>query len=135
MTPFQVIHKIKEITKINPFVDSRKKEVVEIRALLCYVLREKMNMRWIAIKDVFSEHGRETNNSTLIHAVKNYKIYASNNKKLKKLAKKFPLRDAPIDQVTKSQVLENRLRILEQKLIDCEKENRKNNGHYILRER
>ena len=134
MTPFQVIHKIKEITKINPFVDSRKKEVVEIRALLCYVLREKMNMRWIAIKDVFSEHGRETNNSTLIHAVKNYKIYESNNKKLKKLAKKFPLKHAPIDQVTKSQVLENRLRILEQKLIDCEKENRKNNRNYIFRE-
>jgi hypothetical protein len=134
MTPFKVVNKLKEITKINPFVDSRKKEVVEIRALLCYVLREKMNMRWIAIKDIFLENGRKTNNSTLIHAVENYKIYASKNKKLEKLAKKFPLKDAPIDQVTKSQVLENRLRILEQKLIDCEKENRKNNRNYIFRE-
>lgn len=135
MTPFKVVDKIKEITKINPFVDSRKKEVVEIRALLCYILREKMNMRWIAIKEIFLKNGRKTNNSTLIHAVENYKIYASRNKKLERLAKKFPFKDAPIDQVRKTQILENRLRILERKLRNCEKENKKNNEHYLLRER
>lgn len=133
MTPFQIIHKIKEITKINPFVDSRKKEVVETRALLCYVLREKMNMRWIAIKDIFSEHGRKTNNSTLIHAVTNYKIYASKNKALKKLEKKFPFKNAPMDQVTKSQLLENRLRILEQKLKNCEDKTRENIKNHVFR--
>jgi hypothetical protein len=135
MTPSKAVDKIKDITKINPFVDSRKKEVVEIRALLCYILREKMNMRWIAIKEIFLKNGRKTNNSTLIHAVENYKIYASRNKKLERLAKKFPFKDAPIDQVRKTQILENRLRILERKLRNCEKENRKNNGNYILRER
>ena len=135
MTPSKAVDKIKEITKINPFVNSRKKEVVEIRALLCYILREKMNMRWIAIKEIFLKNGRKTNNSTLIHAVENYKIYASRNKKLERLAKKFPFKDAPIDQVRKTQILENRLRILERKLRNCEKENKKNNKHYLLRER
>jgi len=133
MTPSKVVDKLKEITKINPFVDSRKKEVVEIRALLCYILREKMNMRWIAIKELFLANGRKTNNSTLIHAVENYKIYASKNKKLEKLAKKFPLKDAPIDQVYKTQILENRLRILERKLRNCEKETRENIRNHVLR--
>tara|TARA_R100001369_G_scaffold91209_1_gene131974 strand:+ start:103 stop:507 length:405 start_codon:yes stop_codon:yes gene_type:complete len=133
MTPFKVVDKLKKITKINPFVDSRKKEVVEIRALLCYILREKMNMRWIAIKELFLANGRKTNNSTLIHAVENYKIYASKNKKLESLAKKFPLKDAPIDQVYKTQILENRLRILERKLRNCERENRENIKNHILR--
>lgn len=133
MTPFKVVDKIKEITKINPFVDSRKKEVVEIRALLCYILREKMNMRWIAIKELFLANGRKTNNSTLIHAVENYKSYASKNKKLERLANKFPFKDAPIDQVRKTQILENRLRILERKLRNCEKENKENIRNHVLR--
>jgi|TARA_R100001460_G_scaffold28282_3_gene56698 hypothetical protein len=133
MTPSKVVDKIKEITKINPFVDSRKKEVVEIRALLCYVLREKMKMRWIAIKAIFLKNGRSTNNSTLIHAVENYKIYASKNKKLEKLAKKFNFKYAPIDQVSRTQILENRLRILEKKLRNCEKENRENIRNHVLR--
>ena len=133
MNPFKVVDKIKEITKINPFVDSRKKEVVEIRALLCYILRERMNMRWIAIKELFLANGRKTNNSTLIHAVENYKSYASKNKKLERLANKFPFKDAPIDQVRKTQILENRLRILERKLRNCEKENRENIRNHVLR--
>lgn len=134
MNPSEVVSKIKDITKINPFVDSRKRSVVEIRALLCFLLREKLNMRWIAIKELFLKNGRRTDNSTLMNAINSYKKFALSNKELKEIENQFVFNSEPVDQISKVQILENRLRILSRKLRNCEKENKQNTKDIILRE-
>ena len=42
LKPIDVAKKLKEITKINVFENKRKREVIEIRMLLCYLLRQKL---------------------------------------------------------------------------------------------
>jgi hypothetical protein len=133
MTPLEVVDKIKKITKINPFVDSRQQGVVEVRALLCHLLRNKLNMRWIAIRELFLKNGKKTDNATLMNAINRYEIYSKNNKDLKKIEKEFSFKSVPIDQITKAAIFEIKCRVLERKLRKCEKENQKNIGNHVLR--
>ena len=132
MSPKEVVEKIKEITKINPFVDSRKQSVVEIRSLLCYLLREKLQMRWVAIKELFLTNGKKTDNSTLINSVNNYNKFALANKDLINIENQFVFETEPIDKISKMQVLENRCRILTRKLRNCEKQNKQNIRDNVL---
>ena len=133
MTPLEVVDKIKKITKINPFVDSRHQNVVEIRALLCHLLRNKLNMRWIAIRKLFLKNGKKTDNATLMNAIDRYEVYSKNNKNLKKIEKEFSFKSTPIDQITKAAILEIKCRVLERKLRNCETKNQKNIGNHVLR--
>lgn len=126
MTTTELILKLKDASGIDPFESSRERRVVEIRSLLVYLLREKMNMRWIAIKRCFEVNGRITNNSTLIHSLTAYKIYAKSNKKLKDILSQFAFKSEHIDEIRKIQILENRCRILERKLRNCEGKDKSN---------
>ena len=57
LKPIDVAKKLKQITKIDVFENTRKQEVIEIRMLLCYLLRQKLGMRWVNIVKFFSNNG------------------------------------------------------------------------------
>ena len=71
---------IKQETNTNIDVRTRKRETIELRALYCNVLKElKPNKTLQAIGDTL-----ELNHATVIHALKNYKMYEEYNPELKK---------------------------------------------------
>lgn len=73
---------IKEISNINPFQNTRKREVIEIRSLLIYVMRNIEGMTYESIKNYFIEKGRKMDHATALHSYVNYPIYSRYNKKL-----------------------------------------------------
>lgn len=80
----EITQRLKEIIKqeTNKDIDirTRKREVIELRALYCNVLKElKPNKTLQAIGDTL-----ELNHATVIHALKNYKMYEEYNPELKK---------------------------------------------------
>jgi hypothetical protein len=71
---------IKQETNTNIDIRTRKREVIELRSLYCNVLKElKPNKTLQAIGDTL-----ELNHATVIHALKNYKMYEEYNPELKK---------------------------------------------------
>ena len=71
---------IKQETNTNIDIRTRKREVIEMRALYCNVLKElNPNKTLQAIGDTL-----ELNHATVIHALKNYKMYEEYNPELKK---------------------------------------------------
>ena len=78
----QAARVLKIITGINVFENSRKREVVETRALLVYILREVENMSLFSVRDFFRANGKEYDHSTVLHAQKSYAMYSKYNKKL-----------------------------------------------------
>ena len=127
MTPQQIADKIIVITGVDPFYKSREPDVIEVRSFLLFLLRGKLNMRWIAIKEFFLQNGRKTDNSSIINAYNNYKNYSNSSTRLKKLEKEFSFNlTETIDEIRKIQVVENRCRILERKLRNCEEKTKKN---------
>jgi len=133
MTPKEIIIKLKEASGVNPFEDTRRLDVIEVRALLCFILRDKLRMRWIAIKKVFLNHGKKTSNSSLMNSCSNYIKYKQVSKTLLNLENLFEFEIESVDEISKSQILENRLRILSRKLKNCEAKNKKNLENIVFR--
>ncbi|CAB4148865.1 Chromosomal replication initiator, DnaA C-terminal [uncultured Caudovirales phage] len=71
---------IKQETNTNIDIKTRNRQTVEMRSLYCNVLKElKPNKTLQAIGDTL-----ELNHATVIHALKNYKMYEEYNPELKK---------------------------------------------------
>lgn len=71
---------IKQETNTNIDIRTRNRQTVEMRSLYCNVLKElKPNKTLQAIGDTL-----ELNHATVIHALKNYKMYEEYNPELKK---------------------------------------------------
>jgi hypothetical protein len=71
---------IKQETNTDIDIRTRKREVIELRSLYCNVLKQlKPNKTLQAIGDTL-----ELNHATVIHALKNYKMYEEYNPELKK---------------------------------------------------
>ena len=71
---------IKQETNTNIDIRTRKRETIEMRSLYCNVLKElKPNKTLQAIGDTL-----ELNHATVIHSLKNYKMYEEYNPELKK---------------------------------------------------
>jgi hypothetical protein len=71
---------IKQETNTDIEIRTRKRETIEMRSLYCNVLKElKPNKTLQAIGDTL-----ELNHATVIHALKNYKMYEEYNPELKK---------------------------------------------------
>ena len=120
LKPINIANKLKDISKVNVFEETRKRDVVEIRMLLCYLLREKLNMRWINIAKFFSNNGKNMTHATAIHSCNMYPAYKKNNKKLKEFEKIFSWKsNLTYDEIDKIHYLENQVKNLSQKLENC----------------
>ena len=80
----EITQRLKEIIKRETSTDidvkTRKRETIELRSLYCNVLKElKPNKTLQAIGDTL-----ELNHATVIHSLKNYKMYEEYNPELKK---------------------------------------------------
>mgnify|MGYP000256485754 CR=1 FL=1 len=74
-TPEQVSDLLITLTGIDIYKQTRKTEYVEHRALLCHILRNKLDMRWVSISDFIKSKGKSFDHATAIHAAKMYPIY------------------------------------------------------------
>jgi len=81
----QTARTLKLLTDIDVFKNSRKKEFVEIRSLLVYILRNVEDMTYETIKEFFNTNGKEYDHATALHAYNNYEMYCKYNKKLPEL--------------------------------------------------
>ena len=107
MKPIEIAEKLQQITKVNIFDNSRKQDIVDVRSLLCYLLREKLNMRWTNIARFFKENGKNMHHATVMHCVKKYPIHKQANKDLARWEKIFTWKsDLTYDEIDKIYYLE-----------------------------
>ena len=89
INPHKVGGEICKITGVDIFKNTRKREYVELRALVCYTLREDLNFGFQKIADYFKSRGKKMDHSSVIHMIKMYPIYKMHNKYLEKLEGSF----------------------------------------------
>jgi len=117
MKPIDIANKIIKLTEVNIFDDNRKKNTVEYRALCCFLLREKLKMRWTNIANFFKNNGKSMHHATAIHLYKNYNMYKKYNKNLNDLENIFSWKnDITHDEIDKIHYLENKVKNLQDKL-------------------
>ena len=114
-TPEQVSNLLKALTGIDIYKHSREKDIIEHRALLCYMLHYKLDMGWTAIKRFIESNGKEYDHATAMHATKMYPIYKK--EKLNyfiRLERQFIIKNVlEEDCFERLEVLEKQYKILE----------------------
>ena len=117
LKPLEIANKIIELSGINIFEDSRKKNIVEMRSLLIYILREKLGMRWVNIALFLKANNKPVNHATLIHSVKNFEMYKKDNKQIQEIYNIFSFRsNLGVDEIDRIHYLENKCSTLQKKL-------------------
>jgi hypothetical protein len=109
----EITERLKEIirqeTNTNIDIRTRKRETIELRSLYCNVLKQlKPNKTLQAIGDTL-----ELNHATVIHALKNYKMYEEYNPELKKfkttILSYFTMDDSELKELLEIEKLKNKL--------------------------
>ena len=116
LKPIEIANKIIQESGINVFENNRRKYSVEMRSLLCFLLREKLNMRWLNIAKFFNDNNKSMTHASCIHAFKNYKMYKKTNSKLLDIENLFSFKsNLSIDEIDRVHYLENKCKLLEKK--------------------
>lgn len=116
LQPLEISEKIKELSEIDIYKETRKTEYVEYRALLCFILRTKLSMRWLSISLFFESQGKSMNHANAIHLVKMYPIYKTTNPKLGEIENMFLFKSGmDYDEIDKVHYLTNKLMNTEKK--------------------
>lgn len=103
---------IKQETNTNIDIRTRNRQTIEMRSLYCNILKElKPNKTLQSIGDTL-----DLNHATIIHALKNYKMYEDYNPELKKFKETilsyFESKDKVLKQLTASEQLNQKILLL-----------------------
>ena len=115
--PNTIADKISELSGIDVFANNRERKVVEVRALLTYLLRDKLKMRWKNIVLFYDQNGKKINMANVMHSYKKYPYYQQQNSELINLQSQFIFDpDISHDEINQIDYLEKKCRRLEKKL-------------------
>ena len=115
--PINIADKISELSGIDVFANNRERKVVEVRALLTYLLRDKLKMRWKNIVLFYDQNGKKINMANVMHSYKKYPYYQQQNSELINLQSQFVFDpDISHDEINQIDYLEKKCRRLEKKL-------------------
>lgn len=116
LKPNEIGMKVIELSNIDIYKNTRKRDYVEARALLCYLLREKLNLRWTYIANFFNLQGKKMDHATAMHLVKMYPIYKNDNKLLIEWENMFVFKsEMEYDEIDKMHYLENKYNNIQKK--------------------
>ena len=113
-----------DISNIDVFKNTRKREYIEMRSLLTFMLRHHCNMTFHQIKNFYESKGKSYDHATALHSLKSFETHRRYNPKIDKyfdivllrIRNKSKLRKALINHIidyTKEKDLKKLLRIVD----------------------
>ncbi len=120
----KIAKNIIDISGIDVFKNSRKREYVEMRSLLTFMLRHHCNMKFTEIRDFYESNGKNYDHATAIYSLNAFETHRRYNPIIDKyfdiallrIKNKSKLRRALINHIidyTKSKDLKKLLRIVD----------------------
>ena len=121
LTALEIGEEIKKELGIDIYQNTRQAAYVKARALMCHLLREKLNLRWTSIAEIFQSEGKNMNHTNVLHLVKMYSIYRREDHNLMDLEKRFVFTQKVGRDFDYSKYLEDKYESLEEKYYKLEK--------------
>ena len=78
----KIAKEINKIAKVDVFENTRRREVVEARSLLSFILYKYEKMTLQQIGNLFKDKGRSGNHTTVLHAIKSFETHKKYNSKI-----------------------------------------------------
>jgi len=75
---------IKDVTEVDILQKTRKREVIELRSVATYYMREVAGLKLRQIVENYKKNGLKIHHATLLHSLNNYETYMRYNDDVKK---------------------------------------------------
>jgi len=135
-SPTEIGQKIIEVSGVNIYDNSRKRDNVEYRGLICYLLRTKLHLRWKSIALFMNRNGKRFDHASAIHSVNMYPLYKKYNVNLKKIENLFLFTgDLNYDEIDEMHYITNKYNNIKEKYNDLLKNPLLNSIHDIPEEK
>tara|TARA_R110000744_G_scaffold218456_1_gene337227 strand:+ start:1021 stop:1434 length:414 start_codon:yes stop_codon:yes gene_type:complete len=121
LTALEIGEELKKVLGIDIYENTRQSSYVRARALMCYLLRERLNLRWTTIAKIFNSQGKSINHTGVFHLVKMYSTYKREDPTLIKLEQRFVFTKKVGKEFDYSKYLESKYDVLEEKYYKLEK--------------
>jgi hypothetical protein len=80
----KIAEDIIDISGLDVFDNTRKKEYIQMRSLLTFMLRHHCNMKFTEIRDFYESNGKNYDHATAIHSLRSFETNRKHNPKLDK---------------------------------------------------
>ena len=80
----KIAEDIIDISGLDVFDNTRKKEYIQMRSLLTFMLRHHCNMKFTEIRDFYESNGKNYDHATAIHSLRSFETNRKQNPKLDK---------------------------------------------------
>ncbi len=77
-----IAQQVNKLSGLDVFENTRQREHVEARSLVCFVLRKYLGIGLSRIANFFKENGKNMHHATALHLIRNYDIYKLYNKNI-----------------------------------------------------
>tara|TARA_R100001129_G_scaffold20995_2_gene13392 strand:- start:1586 stop:1987 length:402 start_codon:yes stop_codon:yes gene_type:complete len=109
----KIAKEINEIAKVDVFENTRKKEVVEARSLLSFILYKYQKMTLQEIGNLYKEKGRSGNHTTVLHSINSFEKNNKYNNKIQRWLLKITRQLRDID--AKKEFIKHKVNFLKNK--------------------
>ena len=79
-----IARQVSNLAELNPFDNTRQREYVEARALICLILNKYLGIGLSRIANFFKENGKNMHHANVLHLVRSFDTYKFYNKNLDK---------------------------------------------------
>ena len=109
----KIAKEINKIAKVDVFQNTRKREVVEARSLLSFILYKYEKMTLQEIGNLFKQKGRSGNHTTVLHSIKSFEKNNKYNNKIQRWLLKITRQLRDID--AKREFIKHKVNFLKNK--------------------
>ena len=84
-----------DISEVDVFANSRRRENIDVRSLLTFILRNHLGMTFHQIKNFYENNGKHYDHATAMHSLKTFEVNRRYSKSLDEWLRKiqFLIRD------------------------------------------
>ena len=112
----KIAKQINKIAKVDVFQNTRKREVVEARSLLSFILYKYEKMTLQEIGNLFKQKGRSGNHTTVLHSIKSFEKNNKYNNRIQSWLLKITRQLRDID--AKREFIKHKVNFLKNKDVD-----------------
>ena len=112
----KIAKEINKIAKVDVFQNTRKREVVEARSLLSFILYKYEKMTLQELGNLFKEKGRSGNHTTVLHSIKSFEKNNKYNNRIQRWLLKITRQLRDID--AKREFIKHKVNFLKNKDVD-----------------
>ena len=114
----KIAQQINRYTQLNLFENTRKREYVEARSLLCVILNKYFDYGLNKISRFFKDNNKKMHHATVLHLIRSFDVYKKYNKNLDKWLEEIVENINSVRNEHKRTLIKHRIKYLTNKDID-----------------